>query len=250
MRGLKDKVAIVTGAGRGLGRATALRLAQEGVHVLVNDINARDAETTARMVRDVGVRAAISEHDVSDHAAATAMIGLAPEVLGGLDALVNNAGILRDGMLSKLSEQDFDKVIAVNLKGVFNCTQAAVKVMRDAGTRGSIVNIASISYLGNIGQTNYSAAKAGVAGMTRTWGLELARHNIRVNAIAPGLMETEMTKGIPEKILASMVERIPAGRMGRPEELAALVAYLASEDASYVTGQIIHLCGGSSVGGM
>ena len=250
MLGLKDKIAIVTGAGRGLGRATAQRLAAEGAHVVVNDLDERNAETTARLVVKAGCRALISTHDISLHAEAQAMVELCVKTFGTLNVLVNNAGILRDALLAKMTEADFDAVIRVNLKGVFNCTQAAIVAMRAKGGRGSIVNVASVSYLGNVGQTNYAAAKAGVIGMTRTWALELARDNIRVNAVAPGLMETDMTKGIPDGIRARMVDNIPLKRMGRPEELAAAIAFLASEEASYVTGTVLHLDGGSSVGGL
>ncbi len=249
MQGLKDKIAIVTGAGRGLGRAAALRLAECGAHVLVNDIDERNAETTARQIVKAGGQASISNHDVAVRADAAAMMATAGRTLGGLDILVNNAGILRDALLDKMTEDEFDAVIRVNLKGVFLCSQAFARAVRARAGRGSIVNIASISYLGNVGQTNYAAAKAGVVGMTKTWALELARHQIRVNAIAPGLMETDMTKAIPEKIMSAMLARVPLKRMGRPEEFAAAVAFLASEEASYMTGHVLDLDGGCSVGG-
>jgi NAD(P)-dependent dehydrogenase (short-subunit alcohol dehydrogenase family) len=249
MHGLKDKIAIVTGAGRGLGRAAALRLAASGASVLVNDLDERAAEATARQITKDGGRAAISTHDVGDRKSAGAMVQQALTAFGALNVLVNNAGILRDAMLAKMTEEQFDAVIRVNLKGVFNCTQAAVDAIRAGNQRGSIVNVASISYLGNVGQTNYAAAKAGVVGMTRTWGLELARYNIRCNAIAPGLMETDMTQSIPEELRKKMVDSIPLRRMGRPEELAATVAFLASEESSYLTGTTLHLDGGSSLGG-
>jgi 3-oxoacyl-[acyl-carrier protein] reductase len=249
VQSLKDKVAIVTGAGRGLGRAAALRLAQAGAHVMVNDVDERSAETTARLITKDGGRAALSTHDVGDRKGAAAMVQQTVSALGGVNVLVNNAGILRDAMLSKMTEEQFDAVIRVNLKGVFNCTQAAVEAIRAGGQRGSIVNIASISYLGNVGQTNYAAAKAGVVGMTRTWALELARYNIRVNAVAPGLMETDMTQSIPEDIRKRMVDAIPLKRMGRPEEFAAAVLFLAGEESSYLTGTTLHLDGGSSLGG-
>lgn len=249
MRGLKDKVAIVTGAGRGLGRATAVRLAEEGVHVLVNDVDARNAETTARMLVKLGVRASISNHDVADKTDAGAIVALAVKTLGGCDILINNAGIIRDALLDKMTEDEFDAVVRVNLKGVFLVTQAFARAVRAKQHRGVVVNIASISYLGNIGQSNYAAAKAGVLGMTRTWALELARHGIRVNAVAPGLMDTDMTKALPEKIRGKLEASVPLGRLGRAEELAAAVCFLASEDASYATGSVLHLDGGSSVGG-
>lgn len=249
MQGLKDKVAIVTGAGRGLGRAAALRFAEAGAHVLVNDIDERNAETTARMIVKLGVKASISNHDVASRTDAAAMMETALRTLGGLDILVNNAGILRDALLDKMTEDEFDAVIRVNLKGVFLCTQAFARAVRARNTRAAIVNIASISYLGNAGQTNYAAAKAGVVAMTKTWALELARHDIRVNALAPGLMETDMTKTIPDKIKEAMLAKIPLKRMGRPEEFAAAVAFLASEESSYMTGHVLDLDGGGSVGG-
>ncbi len=250
MRGLKDKVVIVTGAGRGLGRATALRFAEEGAHVCVNDLNERNAETTARMITETGQKAMISNHDVSDFKAAHQMIEQVLTTLGDLHVLVNNAGILRDAMLSKITEEQWDQVINVNLKGVFNCTKAATAAIKARDNRGSIINLSSVSWMGNIGQTNYSAAKAGVVGLTNTWAMELARDNIRVNAIAPGVIETEMTKSIPENVMNKMISRIPHRRLGRPEEIASLAVFLASEDASYLTGQTICVDGGASIGGM
>ena len=250
MKNLNGKVAIVTGAGRGLGKAAAVRLAQEGCLVMVNDIDEGNANDTAEKIAKFGVKVAVSTHDIGDSDQAEKMIASCDEQLGGLNILVNNAGILRDAMLSKMTEDQFDQVIRTNLKGVFNGTQKAFTLMRDKGYSGSIINISSVSYLGNIGQTNYAAAKAGVNGMMRTWALELARFNIRVNSIAPGLMETDMTMAIPEKIKTPMIERIPMRRMGKPEEFAALVAFLASDDASYITGQVICIDGASSIGGM
>jgi 3-oxoacyl-[acyl-carrier protein] reductase len=250
MRGLKDKVVIVTGAGRGLGRATALRFAEEGAHVCVNDVDERNAETTARMITDTGQKAMISNHDISSFDAAHQMVDQAMASLGDLHFLVNNAGILRDAMLSKITEDQWDAVINVNLKGVFNCTKAAVAAIRSRDNRGSIINLSSVSWMGNIGQTNYSAAKAGVVGLTNTWAMELARFNIRVNAIAPGLIETDMTKQIPKDVMDTMLPKIPHRRLGRPEEIAAMAVFLASEDASYVTGQTISVDGGASLGGM
>ena len=248
MQTFKDKVVLITGSGRGLGRAAALRFAELGADVVVNDLDERNAETTARMIVKHNVRSMISNHDVAERADVEKMFEQALNTMGKVDILVNNAGILRDAMLDKMTEADFDAVLRVNLKGVFLCSQVAARLMRAKG-RGVIVNVSSISYLGNIGQTNYAAAKAGVIGMTKTWAMELARHGIRVNAIAPGMMETDMTKNLPEKVKAAVFERIPLKRMGRPEEFANAIAFLASEDASYLTGAVLNLDGGSSVGG-
>jgi NAD(P)-dependent dehydrogenase (short-subunit alcohol dehydrogenase family) len=244
----KDRVAIVTGAGRGLGRAIALRLAADGATVVVNDVDAAAAQETVALIGD-GHRALVSTEDVGDHQGAQSMVAKTLTAFGAVHILVNNAGILRDALLAKMTEGDFDAVIRVNLKGVFNCTQAVVPPFRAQGGRSAIVNLASISYLGNVGQTNYAAAKAGVVGMTRTWALELARYGVRVNGVAPGLMDTDMVRGMPPEIRERMTQAIPLGRLGRPEEVAATVAFLASNEASYMTGQVLHLCGGSSVGG-
>jgi 3-oxoacyl-[acyl-carrier protein] reductase len=254
---LLRKVALVTGAGRGLGRAAAERLAAEGCVVMVND---RDREAARNTMQRLAKTAELN-HTFSGHDVTTAAKNLVEETVrqhGRLDILVNNAGILRDGLLLKLSEADFDAVVQVNMKSVFSMTQAAANVMKaqfenggpDATQGGgSIVNIASISYLGNVGQTNYSAAKAGVVAMTRTWALELARYGIRVNAVAPGLMDTEMIQSIPDTLRQRMIESVPLRRIGRPEEFGAAVAFLAGEESSYVTGHVLHLDGGVSVGG-
>lgn len=252
--GLQGKGALVTGAGRGLGRAIAVRLANEGAIVAVNDLKLEAAEEVADVISRSGGKAHAFKGDVSDTSEVQRLVELAQSALGPLSVLVNNAGIVRDALLTKMHSEDFDAVIRINLKGVFNCTQAFTKALlgrsKTSGTvSASVVNIASISYLGNVGQTNYTAAKAGVVGMTQTWALELARHGVRVNAVAPGLMDTDMARGVPEAVLSRLLTQIPLGRLGRPEELASLVAFLASDASSYMTGQVIHLDGGSSVGG-
>lgn len=241
------KVAIVTGSGRGLGAATALRLARGGADVVINDLHAENAAQTAKAVIELGRRSLVSTHDVSDYAAANALVADAKAKLGRVDILVNNAGITRDSMLHKLTEEKWDEVIRVNLKGPFNMGQACAKVMVEQ-KYGKIVNLASVAWLGNIGQTNYSASKAGVVGLTRTWALELARHGINVNAIAPGLIDSALTQAIPPDVREKFIARIPLHRIGAPEDIAALVCFLASDDAAYITGQCIQADGGLSVG--
>jgi 3-oxoacyl-[acyl-carrier protein] reductase len=246
-RRFTGRVALVTGSGRGLGAATALRLAREGADLVVNDLSAESASAVAEEARRIGSKVHLSGHDVSDHAQAGALVEEARRALGRIDVLVNNAGITRDAMLHKLAEEKWDEVIRVNLKGPFNMGQACARVMMEQKS-GAIVNLASVAWLGNIGQTNYSASKAGVVGMTRTWALELARHGIRVNAIAPGLIESALTQQIPADVKEKFIQRIPLRRIGAPEDIAALVAFLASDEASYVTGQCMQIDGGLSVG--
>jgi NAD(P)-dependent dehydrogenase (short-subunit alcohol dehydrogenase family) len=245
---LQDLVAIVTGSGRGLGAATALRLARDGAHVAINDINADNARAVAAEVEKLGRRTLVSTHDVSDYKSANAFVDEVKAKLGGVDILVNNAGITRDAMLHKLEESKWDEVIRVNLKGPFNMGQACAKVMIEQKRGGTIINLASVAWLGNIGQTNYSASKAGVVGMTRTWALELARHGIRANAIAPGLIDSVLTQQIPAEVKEKFIARIPLKRIGQPDDIAHLVAFLSSPDSSYITGQCIQADGGLSVG--
>jgi 3-oxoacyl-[acyl-carrier protein] reductase len=249
LRGLSGRVAVITGAGQGLGQATALRFASEGCKVVVNDVKAEAAEQTVALIKQTGGAAAVSTHDISSHAKAEELFQFAHKTFGDLHILINNAGILRDAMLLKLQEKDFDAVIAVNLKGVFNCGQAAAKMWKELGHGGAMVNVSSIVYLGNVGQTNYVAAKAAVVGITKSWAMELARYQVRVNAIAPGLMATTMTEALPAQIKEQALLSIPLRRMGRPEEFASAAAFLASDEASYITGHILHFDGGSSLGG-
>jgi NAD(P)-dependent dehydrogenase (short-subunit alcohol dehydrogenase family) len=243
----KDRVAIVTGAGSGIGAATARRLASEGAAVVVADWNEESAAKVAASVESAGGRAVAVKCDVSRKADAEAVVRKAVEAFGGLHALVNNAGITRDGFAKKLSEEKWDEVMAVNLKGTFLCCQAAMVPMMEKNY-GRIVNTASVAILGNPGQANYAASKAGVVGLTRTLALELSRNSITVNCVAPGATDTAMFQGVPEEIKAQIVARIPLKRMAKPEEVAALHAFLASDDASYLTGQVVFCDGGSSVG--
>lgn len=245
MRGLKDKVVIVTGAGRGIGRATAERFCEEGARVVLAELSEELGQAAAEELRAKGHEASFVAVDVSQRESVKAMTAAVQERYGSIDVLINNAGILADKTLRKLSEEDFDKVISVNLKGTFNVTQEVAAVMREQGKGGAIVNAASVVALyGNIGQTNYVASKAGVIGMTKVWARELGRSNIRVNAVAPGFIETEMTRQMPEKIVEMLVAKVPLGRMGSVSEVAALYAFLASDDGAYVSGATLSVDGG------
>jgi 3-oxoacyl-(acyl-carrier-protein) reductase len=247
MQSLQDRVAIVTGSGRGLGAATALQLARSGAHLVVNDINPENARSVASEIEKLGRKALVSTHDVSDHKSACALVEEAKAKFGKIDILVNNAGITRDSMLHKLSEEKWDEVIRINLKGPFNMGQACAKIMMEQKS-GKIINLASVAWLGNVGQTNYSASKAGVVGMTRTWALELARYNINVNAIAPGLIDSVLTQQIPAEVKEKFIQKIPLKRIGKPEDIAHLVNFLASDASSYITGQCIVIDGGLTTG--
>lgn len=241
---LKGKVALVTGSGRGIGKAIALKLAQQGADIITNDIDLEIAQETANEIKKLGVKVFAVKACVDNSAEVEQMFKDIQKEFGRLDILVNNAGITRDGMLMKLSEKKWDQVINVNLKGVFNCCQFAAQMMSQQNS-GKIVNISSIAgQAGNVGQVNYSASKAGVIGMTKTLSKELARFNISVNAVAPGFIETEMTAAIPDKLKTQMIRQIPLQRAGQPEDIAKLIKFLVSDDANYVTGQIIGCNGG------
>jgi 3-oxoacyl-[acyl-carrier protein] reductase len=243
----QGKVAIVTGGGSGIGAATAKRLASEGASVVVADWNADAAGKVAEEIRAAGGKAHPVRCDVSKKAEVDAMVKAALDSFGGLQVLVNNAGITRDGFAKKLGEDKWDEVMAVNLKGTFLCCQAAMLPMMEKNY-GRIVNTASVAVLGNPGQANYAASKAGIIGLTRTLALELSRNSITVNCVAPGATDTAMFQGVPEDIKAKIVGSIPLKRMAKPEEIAALHAFLASDDAAYITGQVVFCDGGTSVG--
>ena len=245
---LKDRVALVTGAGRGIGRATAVALAAEGAHVIVNDIDGASARAVAEELSALGRRAMASAADISDVDAVESLVQSAEDALGPLEILVNNAGITRDTMLHKMSTAQWDAVLAVNLTGPFLLGQAAARRMMQT-RRGRIVNVASLAWLGNIGQTNYSAAKAGLVGMTRTWALELGRHGITANAVAPGFIETDMAlgRGSPaetQATLDAMAARAMVRRTGLPEDIANAVAFLVSPASGFITAQTLTVDGG------
>jgi 3-oxoacyl-[acyl-carrier protein] reductase/2-hydroxycyclohexanecarboxyl-CoA dehydrogenase len=237
---LTEKIAIVTGAGRGIGEGIARKLAHEGATVVCADVNENDANTVAS---SLGHGAIGRKLDVSNSSECDALVNDVHQEFGRIDILVNNAGINRDAMLHKMTDDQWQQVIAVDLSGVFFMTRAASRIMRAAGA-GRIVNIASASWMGNIGQANYSAAKAGVVGLSRTAAKELARSQVTVNAIAPGFIDTQMTRGIPDQIREQQLAKIPLGRAGQPADVAALVAFLASDEAGYITGEVINVGGG------
>jgi 3-oxoacyl-[acyl-carrier protein] reductase len=247
---LDGRVAIVTGAGRGIGAAEAIKLAQEGANVAVLDLSAEAGQDTVMAVRDTGQKAIAVACDVSSSKQVGAAFDEVANYFGRIDILVNNAGLLRDNLLFKMSEDDWDKVLDVHLKGSFLCSQAVQQYMVEQ-EYGKIVMTSSIVALGNKGQVNYSAAKAGVQAMARTLALELGRFNINVNAVAPGWIETEMTKEAAERVgitMEDMKERfaknIPLRRFGRPEDVANVVAFLVSDEASYISGETIYVAGG------
>lgn len=241
---LRDKVAIVTGAAQGIGEGIALKLAEKGAHVVVSDIDEAGAIRAAKAVRSADRRALAITADVADRDQVMQMVESSVAEFGRLDILVNNAGIARSGTLLKLTDQAWDQVLAVNLKGVFNVTQAVAPHMIQA-RYGKIVNISSIyGRTGTIGDSNYAASKAGMIGLTKSIAQELARHNINVNAILPGMVDTPLLRGIPEKYLAPMREEIPLRRVATPEDIANVTAFLASDEASYITGAAIEVTGG------
>ncbi|MCX6092527.1 MAG: 3-oxoacyl-ACP reductase FabG [Candidatus Bipolaricaulota bacterium] len=240
---LAGKVAIITGAGRGIGREAALLFAREGAKVVLADVDPQ-AEKVVGEIKEFRGEAIFVRSDVTNRESCVAMTAAAVSSFGRIDILVNNAGITRDAQLLKLSESDFDRVIAVNLKGTFNATQAVAPQMVDQGS-GRIINVSSVVGLyGNFGQTNYAATKAGVIGMTKTWARELGRKGITVNAVAPGFIQTEMTESVPEKVLELMRGRTPLGRLGTARDVANIYLFLASDDAAYVNGTVVCVDGG------
>jgi 3-oxoacyl-[acyl-carrier protein] reductase len=244
---LMDRVAIVTGGGAGIGEATSLLFALEGAKVVVADIDIKGAERVTGLIKEKGGEAIPFKVDVRNAAEVTNMVGAAIKSFGGLDILVNNAGVNRDAIAKRMTEEQWDFVLDVNLKGTFLCCQAASIPMMEK-KYGRITNTSSIGSLGNIGQANYSASKAGVIGLTKTLALELARYNILVNCVAPGATKTQMTAGIPPEISAKFQDGIPLKRFAEPAEIAAMHLFFAGAEASYITGQVIFVDGGISLG--
>jgi len=244
---LKEKTALVTGGSRGIGRAVAIELAKLGANVAINfSSNNKAAAEVALEVIALGQKAVTYQADVANSAEVKEMIAAVVADFGSLDILVNNAGITRDGLILQMPEENWDLVLNTNLKGAFNCLQAASRYMIKQ-RRGVIINVSSIIGLtGNPGQVNYAAAKAGLIGLTKTAAKELAKRNIRVNAVAPGFIVSDMTAKLPENLKEAVKQNVPLGRLGQPEEVAKLVAFLASDAASYITGQTVVIDGGLS----
>ena len=251
---LKDKVTLITGGAAGIGKATVARFLEEGARVVICDI---DEQAGEKAVKELGEKVKFYKVNVADRQDVQNWADNVLEKYGSIDVIVNNAGVLRDNQLVKVKngelvkqmpEDDFDKVIAVNLKGVFNCTQAVAPIMIKQGG-GVILNATSIVGLdGNFGQTNYVATKAGVIGMTKVWARELGRYNVRVNAVAPGFTLTEMVQQMPQKILDGMISHTPLNRMGEPRDIANAYLFLASDEASFITGVTLRVDGGIVVG--
>lgn len=241
---LKDKVAIITGSGRGLGKEAAVLFAREGAKVVACDINEGWADATAREINEFGGVAVGMRVDVTDPESVRNVVDGTLAAFGRIDVLINNAGITADALLVKMTDEQWDRVMNVNLKGVFNCTRAVAPVMIEQGS-GKIVNTSSVvGVYGNIGQTNYIASKAAIIGMTKGWAKELGRKGINVNAVAPGFTMTEMMATVPEKILTAIKEKTPLGRLGEPKDIAYAYLYLASDEANFVNGAVLQVDGG------
>jgi 3-oxoacyl-[acyl-carrier protein] reductase len=242
--GLEGQVAIVTGAAQGIGRAIAQALGQEGANIVLSDINLSKAEETGQEIATLGSKVLVVKADVARAEEAEQIVHRALEKWSRVDILVNNAGVTKDALVLRMRKEDWDYVLNINLTGTFNCTKATVKPMMKQH-RGKIVNIASVvGVMGNAGQSNYAASKAGIIGLTKSLARELAPRRINVNAIAPGFIDTDMTKVLSKEIRDNMRSQIPLGRLGMSEDIAHCVKFLVSEEASYITGQVIHVNGG------
>lgn len=242
---LTNKTAIVTGAGRGIGKAIALKLASFGANIVVNDIpSSADADETAKEIEAMGRGALVYKGDVRNFNDVSEMVKKTLDKFGSVDILINNAGITRDNLIMRMDEKDFDDVIAINLKGAFNCIKAVTRPMMKQRS-GAIVNMASVvGIMGNAGQANYSASKAGLIGLTKSTAKELSSRGIRANAIAPGFIESLMTDKLPDNVKEDYFKAIPLGRFGTAQDIANTAAFLVSDMASYITGQVIHIDGG------
>jgi 3-oxoacyl-[acyl-carrier protein] reductase len=245
VRLLNGKTAVITGAGQGLGKAIALRLAEMGANVVLNDIPASETiDKTAEEFANKGFNVAVSKGDVRSEEDADRLMQTAVDRFGSIDILVNNAGITRDTLIIRMSEKDWDDVLDINLKGAFLCTKSAARIMIKQKS-GKIINISSVAgIMGNPGQANYSSSKAGLIGLTKSTAKELSSRGITCNAVAPGLIKSKMTDVLPDKVKQRYLEQIPAGRFGTPEDIAGVVAFLCTDDASYINGQVINIDGG------
>lgn len=240
---LENKVAIITGGASGLGLAAAKRFGEEGAKIVIADFNKKEGQSSILFLKDLGIEALFFEVNVADRESVQSMVDGTLKEFGKIDILVNNAGITGDARLENMSEELFTSVIDVNLKGVFNCTQAVISHMVKEGY-GKVINTSSVVGVhGNFGQTSYSASKAGLIGMTKTWAKEFGRKGINVNAVAPGFILTDMVKAMPAKALQMMQDKIPMGRLGDPEEIANAYLYLASDESSYVNGHVLEVDG-------
>ena len=242
---LENRVALVTGGGRGIGRAIAHELARRGAAVVINDKSGESVVCSE--INDAGGKASCFKADISDFGEAQALIKFTIDTFGDLHILVNNAGITRDGLILTMTEEDWDNVLRINLKGAFNCSKAAVKHMIRK-RYGRIINMASVAgQMGNAGQTNYAASKAGLIGFTKSLAREIASRNVTVNAIAPGFVDTDILKAMSQETLEAAVKMVPLGRKGKPEEIAYATAFLASDQAAYITGQVLGVDGGMAM---
>jgi 2-[hydroxy(phenyl)methyl]-succinyl-CoA dehydrogenase BbsD subunit len=244
--GIANRVALVTGSASGMGKQTAQRMAENGAYVAINDIDRAKVDSTVAEFEAAGLKVIGVTADISRRDAVEAMVRQVIEVYGRIDILINNAGLEKAGPLRKLSDADWDLTVNVNLKGAFLCSQAAHGSMVQ-NKHGRIINIASRAWLGGPGQTPYSSAKAGVVGMTRTLALELGRNGVTTNCIAPGLINTPMWEELPEKDKAFMRAKLPTGEVGDPDDIANAVMFLADDDAGYINGQVLYVCGGRSL---
>jgi len=241
---LKGKTALVTGSAQGIGKDIALALARAGANIIVNDVNSELAEQTAKEIQNLGVQARVQVADITDSDAVKQMIQRITEEFSAIDILINNAGITRDGYIMRMTDEQWDMVLNINLKGAFNCIRGVARQMIKQRS-GAIVNVSSvIGVMGNAGQINYSASKAGLLGVTKTAAKEFASRGIRVNAIAPGFIQTAMTESLPDEVREKYLSEIPLSRYGTTQEVANLVHFLVSDASSYITGQVIHVDGG------
>jgi len=244
---LQDKVSIITGSGRGIGRATALKFAAEGARTVVCDLDKKSVDAVVAEIKALGGEASGYVVDVTDRGGIDAMVAGVKVGYGRIDTLVNNAGVVQDARMVNMTDEQFDKVIEVNLKGTYNCAKSVIDTMLMQQS-GVILNASSIvGIYGNFGQTNYAASKWGVIGMAKTWAREFGPSGIRSNAVCPGMIETDIVKGIPDKVMQSIISRVPLGRLGKPEEIANTYAFLASDEASFINGAVIEVGGGGTI---